>query len=117
VRGDRGGIHGRKFPAEAQQRIGPQRNDRAKQHRGERGQPDFREPGFRDGDAAFEPDRDQQIDRQADVERLGEFQVAFRQCRDEAEDKDEDRGREEVGLDGGDDVHEFAGSRARRQVA
>ena len=98
-------VDGPELPAEAEDRVGPERNRRAQGHGGEGGQPDPAEAGLGDGHAALEADADEQIDGQPHVERLGEFQVALHQRGHEAEREEQDGGRKQVGADGVEAVH------------
>ena len=86
--------------------ISPERDERAEHHRRERVKPHFSQTRDRDGGAAFEADGDEQIDGEPGRQGLGKFQVALRQRGDDAQHEKEDGGREQVGLDGGENVCE-----------
>ena len=111
MRRDGGRVHGGKLPAEAQHRISPQRNQSAERHRGQGGQPDLGEARLGDGHAAFEADGHEQVDRQPDIKRLGEFQIALRERGDQAEREEQHGGRKQVGLDGVENFHDQRRSR------
>ena len=64
-----------------QQRIRPQRNQRAQQHSRQRRQNYHADACFVYRHSAFEAERGQEVNRQRDVKCLGKFQIALNKRR------------------------------------